>query len=424
MKPPVFLVGCLLLLAACGGGGGGGSSSGGSSFSSLSSSSSSSSSSSGVTLTNFTTISVDPGPVGADGNVNIGFVTVKICAPGTTTCQTIDHIIMDTGSVGLRIENEALTPAMRAALPHTTTAGKGVGECYQYVDGYVFGSVRTADFTIGGEAVNDMPLLVIGDSGDYANVPTDCSSGGGESHDTIADFGANGIIGIGMGVSDCGGYCAGTTNNGYYYTCVAAACTATALATSAQVPNPVARMAVNNNGTVIDLPAVAHPGVAGLTGKLYFGIGTQTNNALGNRTILTTSNGFLLTASYKGVNLTQSFIDSGTNFYGFSDSAITGCTGDLEGFYCPTSSLDLTATLTGRNGNTANVNFTIDNTDQLVQGPNYVLPGLGGDPNGFDNLQPYSNSFDFGLPFFYGRKVYTAISGRNAGGTLGPYVAF
>jgi hypothetical protein len=422
MKRSVFLVGFLLLLAACGGGGGG-SSGGGSTTSGSSSSSASSSSSSSVALSNFTTISVDSGPAAASGNVNIGFVTVKICAPGTTTCQTIDHIIMDTGSVGLRIENEALSTAMRAALPHTTTGSKGVGECYQYVDGYVFGSVRTADFTIGGEAVSDMPLLVIGDDGDYANVPTDCSSGGGDSHDTIADFGANGIIGIGMGVSDCGSYCAGTTSNGYYYTCVSANCTATMLATSAQVPNPVARMAVNNNGTVIDLPAVAHPGVVTLTGKLYFGIGTQTNNALGSQTILTTSDG-LITATYNGTSLTQSFIDSGTNFYGFSDSAITACTGDLAGFYCPTSSLDLSATLAGKNGASKVVAFTIDNTDQLVQGPNYVLPGLGGDPNGFDNLQPYSNSFDFGLPFFYGRKVYTAISGRNAGGTLGPYVAF
>jgi Na+-translocating ferredoxin:NAD+ oxidoreductase RNF subunit RnfB len=419
MKPHIFLVGFLLLLAACGGGGGGGggSSSGGSV-------SSSSSSSSSTSLSNFTTISVDPGPPQADGNVNIGFVTVTICAPGTSTCQTIDHIIMDTGSVGLRIENEALTPAMRTALPHTQVAGKGAAECYQYVDGYVFGSVRTADFTIGGENVAAMPLMVIGDDGDYANVPTDCSSGGGNSHDSIADFGANGIIGISSGVTDCGSYCASTTNNGYYYTCVAATCTPSTLATASQVPNPVARMAVNNNGTVVDLPAVAGLGAPSLTGRLYFGIGTQTNNTLGNRTVLALSNSFLLTATYKGVALTQSFIDSGTNFYGFSDSAIPSCTGNLAGFYCPATSLGLTATLTGQNGVATNVAFTIDNTSQLVLSPNYVLPGLGGDPNGFDNLEPYSNSFDFGLPFFYGRKVYTAISGRNAGGTLGPYVAF
>jgi hypothetical protein len=34
------------------------------------------------------------------------------------------------------------------------------------------------------------------------------------------------------------------------------------------------------------------------------------------------------------------------------------------------------------------------------------------------------HSFAFGLPFFYGRNVYTAIEGRNAGGTVGPFFAF
>jgi hypothetical protein len=139
--------------------------------------------------------------------------------------------------------------------------------------------------------------------------------------------------------------------------------------------------------------------------------------------VLTTSTGGLLTATYKGTALNQSFIDSGTNFYGFSDSAITQCTGNLKGFYCPTSSLDLSAVLTGKNAVSANVAFTVDNTEQL-NGSYAVLPGLAGDPNGFDNLQPYSDSFDFGLPFFYGKRVYTAIYGRTAGGYAGPYVAF
>lgn len=415
----------MLLLAACGAGSGGGSTSGGSaSASDVSSTELSTSASGGGNLNNFTTVTVDQGPPQAGGNVNIGFVTVTICAPGTPTCQTIDHIIMDTGSTGLRIENEALNPAMRSALPHTQVGGQGVAECYQYVDGYVFGSVRTADFTIGGESVAEMPLMIIGDGGDYVNVPADCASSGGASHNTVAEFGANGIIGIGTGVTDCGTYCSNTSNNGYYYTCDSALCSGSALATVLQVPNPVARMAVNNNGTIVDLPAVTNPGLPSLSGRLYFGIGTQANNALGNETVLTTSNGFLLTATYKGLALTQSFVDSGTNFYGFSDDAIPRCAGGLAGFYCPATSLDMTATLKGQNGATANVNFTIDNTEQLVRTPNYVLPGLGGDPNDFDTLQPYNNSFDFGLPFFYGRRVYTAISGRNAGGTLGPYIAF
>jgi hypothetical protein len=37
---------------------------------------------------------------------------------------------------------------------------------------------------------------------------------------------------------------------------------------------------------------------------------------------------------------------------------------------------------------------------------------------------PFANSFDFGVPFFFGRTVYTAIEGRPAGGVGGPYVAF
>ena len=39
--------------------------------------------------------------------------------------------------------------------------------------------------------------------------------------------------------------------------------------------------------------------------------------------------------------------------------------------------------------------------------------------------QFFANSFDWGLPFFYGRRVYTAIEGTSQpGGLAGPYVAF
>ena len=37
---------------------------------------------------------------------------------------------------------------------------------------------------------------------------------------------------------------------------------------------------------------------------------------------------------------------------------------------------------------------------------------------------PFANSFDFGMPFFFGRAVYTSIEGRAAGGVQGPYFAF
>jgi hypothetical protein len=44
-----------------------------------------------------------------------------------------------------------------------------------------------------------------------------------------------------------------------------------------------------------------------------------------------------------------------------------------------------------------------------------VFPTLGG---------PNPSIFDWGLPFFYGRKVYTAIESRNTPGGVGPYWAY
>lgn len=407
----VALLLVLIAVAACGGGGGGGSGGG---FSGGSGSSSSSSSSSAVA--NSVAITVEAWPSTASGNVNVPYTTVTLCVPGTATCQVIDHIIVDTGSVGLRIEREALDATLLAGLPQTMNGTTPIGECYQYVDGYVFGSVRTADFAIGGEQVANLPLMVIADSGPFATVPTSCSSSGGSGHQTVADFGAKGIIGIGNGITDCSRTC--------YYNCPSAGnCTSVPSAVAVPVVNPVAQMAVDNNGTIVVLPAVAVQGQQTLTGTLIFGIGTRANNGLGGRTPLTTSASGKLTATYNGQALNNSFTDTGTNFLGFTDAAITQCTGGLKGFYCPATPLTISATLTGNNGATTGVSLPINNLRNF-NGNFAVLPGVGGDPTAFSNLTPFSNSFDFGLPFFYGRSVYTAIGGRNADGVVGPYIAF
>ena len=52
-------------------------------------------------------IVVDPGPAG--DYVNGSFTSVTVCVPGTTSCQTIDGVLVDTGSSGLRILSSALT---------------------------------------------------------------------------------------------------------------------------------------------------------------------------------------------------------------------------------------------------------------------------------------------------------------------------
>jgi len=88
-------------------------------------------------------------PIYVDGNpcdttqfagINIAYTNIKICPVGSqTNCQVIDHVIVDTGSVGLRIGYSALNPDLLAAMPYvqpknpsppTTTSGP-TGDPYQ-----------------------------------------------------------------------------------------------------------------------------------------------------------------------------------------------------------------------------------------------------------------------------------------------------
>ena len=430
-------LGVVLLLAACGGGCG--------SSSSGSGGGGSTSTPPPPALNNFTTVTVDDGPAVLNTGPNaytdddVAFVSVTICAPGSTSnCQTVDHVQLDTGSVGLRIFRSVLSSSLLSALPDQMDASSNpVGECYGYVDGYVFGSVRQADFQIGGESVANMPFQVISDTGAFANVPSSCSSGGGTNLNTVQAFGANGIIGIGVTTTDCGSSCgSGGSAAATYYDCPSSGCgsiTARSSVTAApfqQLPNPVAAMGVDNNGTILNLPAAPAAGEATMTGTLYFGIGTQTNNGLGSAKIITTtnSNSFngsgLVTVNYNSQALNESFIDSGTSLYIFVDNSIAACSQSaLSGLYCPTSPVNLSPTFNGVNGAISGA-FTLDSAQVLLTTSNAVIPGIGGNPNTFSNSMPFPNSFDFGLPFFFGRPVYTAIEGRTAGGVAGPYFAF
>jgi Protein of unknown function (DUF3443) len=438
----ICVLGVLLLLAACGGGGGGGSSSSGSSGSPPPPPPPP------ATLNNFVSMIVDDGPAALDTGPNAftsddaAFVSVTICAPGSTTnCQTIDHVLVDTGSVGLRLIQSNLTPSVLSALPlERDSSGNPVGECYSFVDGLTFGSVRQADFTIGGEAVADMPLQIVGDTGAFTSVPSSCSSGGGMDLNTVQALGANGIIGIGVTTTDCGTFCevSGGFSAATYYDCPSSGCStiitrnAATTAPFQQLPNPVAAMSVDNNGTIMTFPTVPAAGEATVTGTLFFGIGTETNNTLASSAkVLTTTNSEsangsgLVTAVYKGANLPDSFLDSGSNAYFFVDTTIAGCTqADFSGFYCPASPLSLTPTIEGQNGVTASGAFTLQNAETLFQNNIAAAPGIGINPNAISSFQPFPNSFDFGLPFFFGRSVYTAIEGRQAGTATGPYFAF
>jgi hypothetical protein len=74
----------------------------------------------------------------------------------------------------------------------------------------------------------------------------------------------------------------------------------------------------------------------------------------------------------------------------------------------------LTATVIGTNGARADVPFVVENASRLPAGT--AAAHLGGTDLG--------GTFDWGLPFFFGRTVFVAITGRGTPAGPGPFWAF
>jgi hypothetical protein len=352
---------------------------------------------------------------GASNGINLLYTNVTICTPGdAAACTTIDHVLVDTGSTGLRLFASTL-PAAVKPVQRFTSNNIPLVECMQFADGYSWGPVKSVDVKLGGETVRSMAVQIIGDPA-YPAVPTDCSSTG-PSENTVSDFGSNGVLGIGNFLEDCGSACANNAVAGVYYACANTGCAATKVATTLQVRHPVAQLAANNNGTLIRLPAVPQDGAVSVSGSLVFGIGTATNNGLGAAKIFTVDpSDATLVVTANGKTYASSFVDSGSNANFFPSATTPVCT---SGFYCPASQQTVAAVLQGRNGVNASVDFTFDNADTMFRvHPTYgVLPMLAGPA--FD-----ATAVDLGLPLFLGRSVYTAIEGRSTPGGVGPYIAF
>src|ERR1700722_2501397 len=120
--------------------------------------------SSGTQVINTLSITVDGGSsaiVQADGIIpNFAYVSVTICAHGTSNCQTVDHLQIDTQSVGLRIMGSVLNSTLLAALPPpTTSAGLPVFECAPFADGYSWGPLASADIKFtSNETASGVPI--------------------------------------------------------------------------------------------------------------------------------------------------------------------------------------------------------------------------------------------------------------------------
>jgi hypothetical protein len=358
-------------------------------------------------------IVVSPGP--ANDYANGAFTTVTVCVPGTTTCQSIGGILVDTGSVGLRLVSSLLTLPLPA---QNDGAGSPLLECNQFLASYQWGPVLVADVRIAGEQASSVRIQSIGTTA-FA-VPDGCTRSGLPPQETVETLGANGVLGVGLFQQDCGPACTvtGSRNPGLYFSCpFASGCVPAAVPLAQQLANPVALFPVDNNGVILQLPSVPAGGQASASGSMIFGIGTESNNGMGSALVYPVDDVGNFTTVFQGGSYPGSYLDSGTNGIYFLDSSTTGMPAcpDTSDFYCPATTARFTATNQSAGGASPPVDFTIANTDSLFNTPNAAFSDLGG---------PNPGSFEWGLSFFFGRNVYTAIEQRSTPGGAGPYFAY
>lgn len=394
-----------VIVAGCGGGGGGGGSS---------------SNAGGATMaSNQVAVNVE---TGATGLVNIPTVSVTVCKPGTSICQTINNIQVDTMSYGLRLADTAAASVLGNLSIETDASGNQLAECTVFADGYTWGSVRTADVTIGSKTASAVPIAIIGDMA-ASTVPTDCSNTGA-AENTVSALGANGILGIGVAPYDCGLTCATSIPSASgtvapYYACPnGASCTATTVPLAQQVTTPVIKFPGDNNGVLLTMPAVGSNGAASAAGTLTFGIGTQSNNALSGVTQYGTDAAGNVFSSFGGTS-GAAFFDSGSNGFFFADSTLAKCASPNSTFYCPASPTTRSVSISNASGSTASTTVTmaVANANNLFNSGNFAFNDLAGD------LQ-LPRVVDVGMPFFYGRTVFFGYDQSETGGTQTPYVAF
>jgi hypothetical protein len=366
-------------------------------------------------VNNVLPVQVTSGP--ANNTVNGLYASVTICVPGTSNCQTIDGVQVDTGSVGLRLLASAVTLSLPAV---NDSGGHPIGNCATYADkSFTWGPVVTADVQLAGETAAAVPIQLVAAPA-FADAPSDCSNGGTAAH-TADALSAHGLLGVGVFRQDCGPACSPggvSPPPPVYYSCSGQACSTTAVPLGSQLQNPVWLFPQDNNGLLVSLPTVSPTGAPSAAGTLVFGIGTQANNGLGSARVYTTDYSGNFTTSFNGAEYSSSYLDTGSNGLYFLDDSTIGlpaCPGEDSGWSCPPSTVNFTATNRGSNGTSGSVSFSIANAERLFATGNNALANLGG---------PDTGDFDWGLPFFFGRTTFIGIEGQRSSAGAGPYWAY
>jgi Protein of unknown function (DUF3443) len=352
---------------------------------------------------------------GALDSVNVPYTSVTICAVGTSNCTTVNNVLIDTASFGLRIFGSQIR---NLGISANTNDGDEVGECALFGSGSTWGSISTVNVTIGGEPQITIPIQVIDDLGAFAAAPKVCTQGSVlMSSPSEARF--NGILGIGQNQND--------TDFTLYFDCSGNDCSAlSSIPIADVVVDPVAEFPVDNNGLVVSLPSIPASGTADTTGTIFFGIGTESNNTPPDSVQVYFENSDVGSDNYLTIDTVfngdtaPGIFDTGSNGLFFNDSSITECSEDV-GFYCPSSALSFSATNESIDSSASStVDFVVKNAANLLDSDNSAFDDLGGTFDGGSSF----DEFDWGLPFFFNRTVFIENSGAQSSLGTGPLIAY
>ena len=338
------------------------------------------------------------------GGFNRMVVSVTVCEPGTDRCATIDDVMVDTGSTGLRLESSAVPKTLQ--LPAFSGSGdRPLAECLRFVHDDAWGPLVRADLHMGAMTAIDLPIQIIAD--DLRPQPAGCPTATGRAT-------SNGTLGVGPHLLDCQGSCTQVDSrpgvfaqdNGAWLPIHGS------MPVTSRLPNPVSRFPQHGNGVVMDVPASPDSGAEKIVGTLTFGVGTAANNQPGAHMIHLDANG-LLTTRYGGTDYPGSYIDSGTETYILANDALPRCTG-MSWALCVSPAQVLSATMVGTDGAEVQVPFRIGDYRGALN------RHVGAWDAFAEVAQPGSQAFVWGAPFFIGRRVALVFDGMSAGGPDGP----
>ena len=331
-------------------------------------------------------------------------VQVTVCAPGTQRCTTIDDVMVDTGSTGLRLEASVVPSWLR--LPAVLgPKRKPLAECLHFVADDAWGPLVRVDLKIGGRSAAGLPIQIYEDGA--ALQPMSCPR-------SMVRPTSNGTLGIGPHLTDCQGECRQAQAHPTYYECEKVHCDAIegSVAEPYRLPNPVAVLDRDENGAVFDLPDVAGAGARESVGTLAFGVGSDDVDRLHAAAIVTLDGRGRFTTLYAGQSFPDSSIDSGTGTLIVPDDTLPRCP-TMPWALCVAPAVTREAVMVGRDGGRTVLPFRVGDYRRIRQrsfGASAEIAVAAG---------PQSGAFVWGAPLFLGRHISIVLEGRTVPGAAG-----